>query len=358
MKLSKLISIILAFILLAFMFYSCGDKADNSVNNNNNNKENNAQNQDGEQSEDTQSTTEGRIYPDVPVVDYGGHVYNILTIGIPGSPQWENIDISAEADSGDVIGDAVYKRNTAIEDKYNITIKEDHRMYDNFFSTMQKEIKAGTGDYDLFSPRIIDSSKYMQEGYFVNLKTAPNIDLTKPWYNSQGIDEMEIDGKVFIVMSDILLSSNDATSITIFNKKLLQDYGLGDPYGLVKENKWTVDRLYEMAKATSKDLNGDGVMTPRDDQWGYLIWTDAMVSYLHSGGQRLVSKDKNGLPVVTFNTDKTYQVMDKAFKLLYDESITGNVQKPAFINAGEESWSERESIFESIFPIPMPNRIP
>ncbi|MCL1858880.1 MAG: hypothetical protein FWF92_06565 [Oscillospiraceae bacterium] len=353
-KFFKLISLILAFILLALIFCSCGDKTDNSGNDNNkeNNNNNNAQNpedspSDGIESEST--TEEERLFADLPEADYDGHEYNILTIGIPGSEQWENIDLSAEAGSGDVVSDAVYRRNTAIEEKYNIIIKEDHRMYDNFFSTMQKEIKAGTGAYDLFSPRVIDSSKYMQEGYFINLLTAPNIDLTKPWYNQQGIEEMTIDDKLFIVMSDILLSDNDATAITIFNKKLLQDYGLDDPYTLVKENKWTVDKLYQMAKATSKDLNGDGKMTPADDQWGYLIWTDAMISYLHSGGQRLISKDSSGLPVVTFNTAKTYQVMDKAFILLYDENITGNVQKPEFENAGSESWSERESVFESIF---------
>ena len=65
-------------------------------------------------------------------------------------------------------------------------------MYDDFFSAMKKEIAASTGDYDLFSPRLIDSSTYMQEGYFVNLLTAPNIDLKKPWYNQQGIEEMAI----------------------------------------------------------------------------------------------------------------------------------------------------------------------
>jgi len=342
----KIFSLLLILVIFTITIISCGDKNDNSGNDK---KDNNAQNLGDEQEEVIESTTEGRIAPDVPVVDYGGHVYNIMTIGIPGSEQWENIDLSAEADSGEVISDAVYRRNSTIEGKYNITIKETHLMYDNFFKAMQKEIKAGTGDYDLFSPRIIDSSKYMQEGYFVNLQTAPYIDLTKPWYNQNGIEEMTINNKLFIVISDILLSSNDATSITIFNKKLLQANGFDLPYALVKEDKWTVDKLYEMAKAISKDLNGDGLMTPADDQWGYLIWTDAMVSYLHSGGQRLVSKDKDGVPVVTFNTSKTYQVMEKAFKLLYDESITGNVQKPAFINAGDEAWSQRESVFESIF---------
>ena len=84
----------------------------------------------------------------------------------------------------------------------------------------------------------------MQDGFFVNLLTAPNLDLTKPWYNRQGIDEMTIDGKCYIVMNDILLSPNDATSITIFNKKLLKDFSLDDPYSLVNEGKWTIDRLY------------------------------------------------------------------------------------------------------------------
>jgi len=166
----------------------------------------------------------------------------------------------------------------------------------------------------------------------MNLFNIDYIDLEKPWYDQGGIKEMSIDNKLFIVLSDALLSDDNATCITIFNKQIAKDNGLEDPYSLVRTGKWTVDKLYEMAKATAKDLNGDGKMTPEDDQYGYTCWGDAMITYLHSAGQRLVSKDADDIPFLAFNNPQTYEAMEKVMDLLYDENVTGNVQKPAFSN--------------------------
>ncbi|MCL2095342.1 MAG: hypothetical protein FWH10_00390 [Oscillospiraceae bacterium] len=286
---------------------------------------------------------EEKILPNLPALDFGGHTFNILTFGVQGSHEWENIDLNPELDEGNVIGDAVFRRNAVVESKYNITLNQVHRYDDDFRNALRNEVRAGTNEYDLFSPRVIESAGFMQDGFFMNLFSSEieHLDLDKPWYNQQAIAEMSIDNRLFILLSDILLSDNNATTITVFNKKILQDHGLGDPYSLVREGKWTVDKLYEMAKETAR-FNNNGLMHPSDSQFGYLIWGDAMISYLHSAGQRLVSKDENDLPFLSFNNQQTYTAMDKVMDLLYDEDVTGNVQKALF-----SDWSDLA--FENIF---------
>jgi hypothetical protein len=340
-SISKSISAAIALIFLMCAVFSCGDSAPQSAPDNNSVP---APGADIDGADEPQPASEQKILPELPEADYEGHTFNILTFGVASSYQWENIDLSSEGESGEVIGDAVYKRNIAVEEKYNIKIKEIHLYDSNFGSALKKEIGAGTSEYDLVSPRLIDSASYIQSGYFLNLFKAPNLDLTKPWYNQQGIKEMSIDRKLFIVLSDTLLSGNDATSIIVFNKKLIRDYGLDDPYAQVRAGKWTIDKLYAMAKSAAKDLNGDGQMTPDADLYGYITWNDAMVSYLHSGGQRLIGKDENDLPVLTFNDEKTYEVMEKAMDLMYDELVTGNLQKPFFAKYPDASF---ESIFSA-----------
>ena len=338
-KKSRTLSIILAFMLIVSIILfatSCGNDNNNTSNNNQN-----AVGEEGNYFDDSevQGRESERILADVPVVDYNGHQFNVLTFGVQGSYEWENFDISVEEENGEPINDAVYTRNRIIEEKYNININQIH-MYDgNFGTSLRNAIGAGTNDYDLISPRLVDSAGYIQDGFFLNLFTVPNIDLGKPWWDSQGVAEMSIDNKIFLVLSDILLSDDNATSITIFNKKLAQDYGLEDPYALVRDGKWTIDKLYDMAKATAVDLNGDGQMTSDADQFGYLTWNDAMVTYLHSGGERLISKDENDLPVLTFNNERTYEIVNKVMDLLCDENVTGNVQKPTF----------SDTTFEDIF---------
>jgi len=320
--------------------------------------ENNDQaNQDAQPGE-TEQQAEARILPDLPEADFNSHVFNILTFGVAGSYEWENVDLHSEEETGDTIGDAVFRRNQIVQEKYNFKLNQVHRYDDAYRSALRNEINAGTNEYDLISPRVIDSAGSVQSGYFMNL-FSPEIeylDLEKPWYNKQGIREMSVDNKLFIILSDILLSDNNATCITIFNKQIAQDNGLEDPYNLVREGKWTVDKLYEMAKATARDLNGDGVMEAAVDRFGYLCWGDAMITYLHSAGQRLVSKDEFDLPFLAFNNPQTYAAMDKVMDLLYDENVTGNVQKPAFTNiAFEDVFGSNRAAFGwvRLYMIPM-----
>lgn len=333
----RVVSLLLILAFTATMIISCG-----GGNKNGGNDSGNAESIGGEDSEQSE-TSEERIYADLPDANYNGYEFKILTFGVQGSNQWENIDLTPSEDDGDVVSDAVFRRNTAIEEKYNVTVKEVHLYDANFGTSLKTAITSGTNDYDLISPRLVDSAGYIQSGYFHDFYKVPNVDLTKPWYNQQGVAEMSICNKLYLVLSDTLLSHNDATSITIFNKQTVKDYGLEDPYTLVKEGKWTVDKLYDMAKATSVDLNGDGKMTPGEDQYGYLIWSDAIVTYLHSGGQRLVGKDENDVPVLTFDNEKTFNVLEKVFDLLYDENVTGNVQKADF------SAYNGDSSFETLF---------
>jgi len=44
-------------------------------------------------------------------------------------------------------------------------------------------------------------------------------------------------------------------------------------YNLVRENKWTIDKFYSIAKETAKDLNGDGKLG-LDDVAGILSSND------------------------------------------------------------------------------------
>ncbi|MCL2816551.1 MAG: hypothetical protein FWD23_18290, partial [Oscillospiraceae bacterium] len=216
----KLISGAAILVLIMAMLFSCGG-AQGETNSGGDLPLDNAQNAGQDDSSGQQAALE-RILPDLPEADYGGHKFNILTFGVAGSHEWEQADLTAEEESGDTIGDVVYKRNKIIEEKYNIKLNEVH-LYDGTFGTsLKKEIQAGTHEYDLVSPRVIDSAGYMTSGYFMNLFDVDYLDLTKPWYDQQGIKEMSIDHKLYIVLSDALLSDDNATCITIFNKKLIK----------------------------------------------------------------------------------------------------------------------------------------
>ena len=52
--------------------------------------------------------------------------------------------------------------------------------------------------------------------------------------------------------------SFDGVWCIYFNAEILKDKGIEAPYQLVKDGKWTIDKLCEMAKSIYRDVNGNG----------------------------------------------------------------------------------------------------
>jgi hypothetical protein len=112
---------------------------------------------------------------------------------------------------------------------------------------------------------------------------------------------------------------NDAMEAMIFNKSLLRDAALEDPYAVVKSGEWTFAKLIEMSKGVSQDLNGDGQMYIKDDRFGCIVQADTNVSFYVSGGEKVCAKDANDYPIITFGTERGYRICDLMSELMLDE---------------------------------------
>jgi hypothetical protein len=55
-----------------------------------------------------------------------------------------------------------------------------------------------------------------------------------------------------------------------FNTALVDVYKLENPYKLVDEGKWTLDKVMELTAIASQDVNADGVYN-EEDKIGYCI---------------------------------------------------------------------------------------
>ena len=60
---------------------------------------------------------------------------------------WANTRILVEEETGDVLEDAIYKRNKKIEEMYNFTIKVDE--VDNVSGKISKLVQSGDSTYDI-----------------------------------------------------------------------------------------------------------------------------------------------------------------------------------------------------------------
>jgi len=262
-------------------------------------------------------------------VDYAGHEFRIMDRSEEQDPNWETVDVWAEAENGDTINDAVYQRNRLLEENLNIKITENK--VKNPYTDARTSIMAGGDDFDIFTDGLSYLATMAVEGYLVDLNTLDSLKLNEVWWDQDLNRDLSIANKLFFCTGDISIMDNYGTWCVMFNKTIAQDYDLVDLYTLVREGKWTLDVMYDMAKTVTKDIDGNGTLEDTD-QWGFLTESYNEYGLWAAGGQAITGKDADDLPILTAYSDKSVEVIqlvtdftqDKSATLLADNVKTGN----------------------------------
>ena len=281
----------------------------------------------------TEATPEHRKI-ELAVKDLGGREIAFAARG-EIFDNWQNRDLVAESETGEALNDAVYKRNSAVEDKYNVKIVG--YKLDNPMGAVQKSVKAADGQYDIFNGVLTDTMTLVQEGSVIDLTNQAGLNVRNPWWDQKAVDGLAINGKLYTLMGDAIVGDDRATQITLFNKKILKDYNLDDPYASVKAGKWTIDQFYSLAKAATKDLDGDGVLGEMD-QWGYVTEYNLVYGTVASSGEKMVTIGANGDMEITINTPRIVTVFDKVFEVMTDPNTTQFAEK--YLGKYSNPWLE------------------
>jgi len=316
-----------AFLLLflavcVIIFAGCGSKDNNKMNENKPVETDNPGAADSSGDDMPAEIQQNRILPDLPEMDFNRYNFRILSRGPNYNQHWFARDIYAEEETGDTINDAVYQRNRNIENRYNINIVNIPENGD-LAAKASKAIKAGDDMFDIMSHGLQQIATLMTSGGLYDLHTVPYIDLSKPWWDQKAKDQLTIGGKLFATTSDYIILDKDATWILMFNKKFIKNYGLDDPYKMVKDGTWTMDKMYEMMSAASADLNGDGKMD-ENDQWGLVSQYYNALAFYNGAGECISKVNSEGQPEITLYSRRAVDVCEKIGMLQSDKNVTLN----------------------------------
>jgi len=314
---------------------------------------------------ETEAETE--LTAELPDKTYNGEEVMFLTCLSVGYDWYTSYEIYAAEMNGQLINDAVFTRNQQIEDLLDIKIAET-KMADAH-KVAQETLIAGDDQFDVVMPYINSTISLATQGLLMDLNTIPYLDLEKPWWDQRANENMVIADKLFFSTGDIAILDNECTMVMFFNKDMIEQYSLENPYELVKEHKWTIDKVGEMASVVTHDLNGDGKMT-KDDTWGLSVAGNAPISFYFGAGERIVDVDEEGKLAFQIGSSRSYDVMDKVMTLCYDELMLSDKTASAgfdvvsvMFNAGQVMFvtfalvdinALREAEFEfGILPYPL-----
>lgn len=231
---------------------------------------------------------------------------------------------TAEEQNGEPVNDAFYIRNTILEERLNIKISETVFLANDAVTRVKKLINSASDEYDVMLVQSWNIGSIATEGGFVNLNSIPGLQLDKPWWDQNSIRDYSIHEHLYFMTGDYNLLNNDATWMLYFNKAIIQELGLDMPYDFVRGGKWTFDKMMEYQKAAALDKDGDGQWTAAD-RWGQVTHTQHYTGLLIAGGEDLITRDSNGLPVYGQVTERFYKVYDKIIETMQLPGYTMNI---------------------------------
>jgi hypothetical protein len=162
----------------------------------------------------------------------------------------------------------MYMRNVAVEEKYGVEIVPQELFYTEVSVRVADLIKANDPkSLDLVLNHITYSSNIVTAGNAIDWNTVPYVDVSDPWWPEFNQSDLTLNGKTFIAVNDLAISSISHTTCMYFNKELTGIYGLGDIYDIVDDGKWTYSQMLSFISDLRTDVNKDG-RYDEDDLYG------------------------------------------------------------------------------------------
>ena len=126
----------------------------------------------------------------------------------------------------DIVDSAVYRRTTAVEDRYGITITAAESASHDYDISAMETILAGDDAYDIIFAHSRAAFVYALNGACVNVHDIDAIHLDKPWWSKDITQSCDVGGKLYILDGDISADSVEKAMCMYFNKRIFDELGL------------------------------------------------------------------------------------------------------------------------------------
>ncbi|MDD6800194.1 MAG: hypothetical protein PUE85_07245 [Firmicutes bacterium] len=198
-----------------------------------------------------------------------------------------------ETESSDPIETGIFRRNAKVENELEVKIKflqlPEMSAYNKIASTIM------AGDYIANMISCTGNALYeimKSPEALLNLKNIENLNMDASWWNERSIEEFTFYNQTYAMTGHFNLGFITAVEAIFFNKMLISDLNLENPYELADKNEWTLDKMFEMAQNANKDLNNDGKFD-ENDRYG-IGHSDGIHNLYFACGGRLTKRDNAG----------------------------------------------------------------
>lgn len=278
----------------------------------------------------------GEYVPRHEVVNYEDRTFTIIVMG-SAYGTYQSDDFTTESELyGDLIGDAVKKRNDKVEEIYNVTLEviRSDKVYDDVLLDTQSNL----GTYDAVMPTLPQLATLASQSYLYDLNTLENFDSEAPWYDQNCSEAFSFGDKLYFTTGDITILNKVCTPSVLFNKEMAQTYFEEDFYQLVRDKKWTFDKMVELAKTVNNIVTPDGSYSDENTYGMVAAWGNAL-SFYGCSGELICGKDADNMPYLAIGASersttiaqKILSTLGTADWLTYaEEDYSGDIWETSF----------------------------
>ena len=300
-------NIIVVILLVIFIFTSCSNELSGEI-----------ITSVTDTSAESETIIDDNPRPNLPEMEFGNENFVILNGNVQ---EWMTIStIYSAEETGDPINDAIYARNRTVEEQFKIKIVEITSA--NVKADATKSIVAGDNSFEFVLLTMADAFAMTLENLAVEYKNIPYIGVYNysadyeineivdsvsgcPWWVMNSITDMAIAGRVYFAISLFDTTHYDGVRTLFFNKQMVTDFRLGNPYELVNGGRWTIDEMKTMGLTVAADVNGDDI-DDEGDRFGYTSWQAIAGQSLMAGVGAPLSISKNADDIPMFDLDQEY----------------------------------------------------
>ncbi|MDD4772063.1 MAG: hypothetical protein PHZ09_00465 [Eubacteriales bacterium] len=244
---------------------------------------------------------------------FDGYEFRILNAGDIYNMRAE---INREEITGDALDDMMYNRCRKVEQNLDIVIEETTEHVDSALANRAQQVIVADEDlYDIIYIPARDLYRFIEGGYLYNLLDFDALQLDMPWWsqsynNSCIITDDRKENRLYAAIGASQLMYIDSLWCLFFNETMMSGLNLDMPYNLVREGKWTLDRLSEYLKAGAR-INGDSSFDW--DEKGNCIYGlsgTAFDKFLAASGEFFVEM-QDGKLEFTAGSEHFYNVAEK-----------------------------------------------
>ena len=334
------ISLSLALILAVLSLLSCSDKGNaKSETDPVESTQQSASNTESESETEAEKTVTDTVREKYSSYSYDGYEYKVLAPSPNAHFAYDEVgadvnEVWVEESDGTPLNDAIFARNLATEDLLGIKVTPIFADNDEIIrNQVQTEVTAGTTDYDTVLNRMDYIGPQAESGLYLNL--MDHLDTSNPWWDKNIVETFTMfNSKLYWITGDINVFDDFAVEVLFTNKSILEQNGFELPYKDVLEGKWTIDRMYQIAKACEKDLDGDGKMTVGKDVIGHIEGNDHIKHWIYAMGEKSCDIDKDGNLEVNILTESHISAIDTLFSYMVDKQMTYTGAWQDFLKGG------------------------